>query len=114
VVQAVDAAPTLVDGLVGLEWTVIAVSPYRAVSTVPSTDLQHAALAADAVLFASGSAARAWVEVFGTQAPPVAVAIGEQTAEVAERAGLKIAAVSADHTVYGMLATLNRYFSDEA
>lgn len=113
VVQAVDAAPTLVEGLAELGWTVTAVSPYRAVSTVPSPEQQRAALAADAVLFASGSAARAWVEVFGRRAPSVAVAIGEQTAADAERAGLKIAAVSADHTVYGMLVTLRKYFSEE-
>jgi uroporphyrinogen-III synthase len=113
VVQAVDAARTLVDGLVELEWTVTAVSPYRAVSTVPSTDQQHAALAADAVLFASGSAARAWIDVFGTQTSPVTVAIGEETAAAAERAGLKIAAISADHSMYGMLVTLRQYFSGQ-
>ena len=113
VVQAVDAARTLVDGLVELEWAVTAVSPYRAVSTAPSTAQQHAALAADAVLVASGSAARAWVEVFGTQAPPVTVAIGEETAAAAERAGLKIMAISADHTMYGMLVTLVKYFSGQ-
>ncbi|MEP7202527.1 MAG: uroporphyrinogen-III synthase [Ilumatobacteraceae bacterium] len=112
VVQAADAAPTMVDGLIELEWSVTAISPYRAVAIVPSAEQQRAALAADAVLFASGSAACAWVEVFGTQAPPVAIAIGHQTAAVAEAAGLKIAAVSADHTVYGMLATLRRYLSD--
>ncbi len=113
VVQAVDAARTLVDGLIELEWAVTAVSPYRTVSTVPSTDQQHAALTADAVLFASGSAARAWVEVFGRQPTPVTVAIGEETAAAAERAGLKITAISADHTVYGMLVTLRKYFSGQ-
>jgi uroporphyrinogen-III synthase len=113
VVQAVDAAPTLVDGLAELGWTVTALSPYLAVPRVPSPEQQRAALAADAVLFASGSAARAWVEVFGSRVPSVAVAIGEQTAADAERAGLKIAVVSADHSVYGMLVTLRRYFSEE-
>jgi uroporphyrinogen-III synthase len=41
------------------------------------------------------------------------VAIGEQTAADAERAGLKIEVVSADHSVYGMLVTLRKYFSEE-
>jgi uroporphyrinogen-III synthase len=113
VVQAVDAAPVLVDGLGTLHWTVVAITPYRAATTAPPAEQQRAALAADAVLFASGSAARAWAEIFGGRAPSVAIAIGEQTAAAAERAGLKISATSADHSVYGMLATLNRYFSDE-
>ncbi len=111
VVQAVDAEPTMVRGLREKAWDVVAISPYRTVSTTPSADQRRAALAADAVLFASGSAVRAWVEVFGVQSPPVVVAIGEQTAAAAERSGLKISAISADHSVYGMLVTLSRYFA---
>jgi uroporphyrinogen-III synthase len=112
VVQAVDAEPTLVQGLLDKAWDVVAVSPYRTVATKPSSDQQRAALAADAVLFASGSAARAWVDVFGRRAPPIVIAIGEQTAAAAERAGLKISATSADHSMYGMLVTLSRYFAE--
>jgi uroporphyrinogen-III synthase len=112
VVQALDAEPTMVLGLLEHGWSVTAISPYRTISTVPSSEQQHAALAADAVLFASGSAARAWAEVFGRHSPPVVVAIGEQTAAAAELAGLKISAVSADHSMYGMLVTLSRYFSE--
>ncbi len=112
VVQAIDAEPTMVQGLRDTAWEVVAISPYRTISATPSADLQRAALAADAVLFASGSAVRAWVQVFGTQMPLVAVAIGEQTGAAAERAGLKISAISADHSVYGMLVTLSRYFAE--
>jgi uroporphyrinogen-III synthase len=111
VVQAVDAASTLVDGLVEHQWDVVTIRPYRAVPTAPSAQDQLAALAADAVLFASGSAARAWVQVFGRRTPPVTIAIGEQTAAAAERAGLKISAISADHSIYGMLVVLSRYLS---
>jgi uroporphyrinogen-III synthase len=111
VVQAVDAAPTMVDGLQERDWEVVAISPYRAVAITPSTEQRLAALAADAVLFASGSAARAWVEAFGLHTPPVVVAIGDQTATAATRAGLKISVVSADHSLYGMLVGLSRYFS---
>jgi uroporphyrinogen-III synthase len=112
VVQAVDAAPTLARGLLDLDWEVVVIKAYRAVPITPSATIRLAALAADAVLIASGSAARAWVEVFGPGAPPVVVAIGAQTAAAAESAGLKISAISADHSVYGMLVTLSRYFSD--
>ena len=112
VVQAVGAASTLVDGLRGKAWDVVAISPYRTQAVVPTADQCRAALAADAVLFASGSAAQAWVQVFGRDTPPVAVAIGEQTAAAATQAGLKITIVSTDHSVYGMLVALSRYFTD--
>ncbi len=112
VVQAVDAAPTMVAGLREAGWDVVAISPYRTVSASPTAEQRLAALGADAVLLASGSAARAWVEVFGQRAPPVVVAIGEQTAAAAERAGLKISAISADHSLYGMLVCLGRYLQE--
>ena len=112
VVQAVDAEPTLVEGLVERGWSVAAISPYRTVQATPTTEQKDAALAADAVLFASGSAARAWAATFGQRTPPVVVAIGSQTAAAAERAGLKISAISADQSLYGMLVTLSRYFSE--
>ena len=112
VVQAFDAESTLVLGLIDSGWHAAAISPYRTVRVTPPTDQRDAALAADAVLFASGSAARAWAATFGQRTPPVAVAIGAQTAAAAVRAGLKISAVSADHSMYGMLATLSRFFSE--
>lgn len=112
VVQALDAEPTMVEGLAQRGWRVDAIRPYRTVQATPTTEQRDAALAADAVLFASGSAARAWGVAFGQRTPPVVVAIGEQTAEAAERAGLKISAISADHSLYGMLVTLSRYFSE--
>ena len=112
VIQAVDAAATMVDGLIDKGWDVVAISPYRTVVAIPSADQRQAALGADALLLASGSAARAWVRVFGTDTPPVVLAIGEQTAAAAEQVGLKISAISADHSVYGMLVSLGRYFSN--
>ena len=111
VVQATDAESTLVLGLVEHGWRVAAISPYRTVQATPTSEQKSAALAADAVLFASGSAARAWAATIGQRTPPVVVAIGEQTAAAADRAGLKISAISADHSLYGMLVTLSRYFS---
>src|SRR3954466_6595712 len=87
VVQAVDAAPTMVDGLIERGWDVTAIKPFRAVTATPTTEQKRDALDADAVLFASGSAARAWAEVFGHSTPPVTVAIGDQTAAAAEEVG---------------------------
>ena len=111
VVQAIDAEPTLIDGLIEHGWDARAIQPFRAKPVQLSDEQRRAALAADAVLFASGSAARAWVDVIGRSTPPVVVTIGAQTAAAAERAGLKVSATSADHSMYGMLVCLGRYFS---
>jgi uroporphyrinogen-III synthase len=111
VVQAAGAEATLVNGLIEAGWDVTAISAYRTVAVRPSAAQQIAALSADAVLFASGSAVRAWAQVFGTAAPPVVVAIGHQTVSAAERVGLKISTSSADHSIEGMLAALETYLS---
>lgn len=113
VVQAFHAAPALVEGLRRLGWQVQVFAPYRTQPVQPAAADRSAALAADAVLFASGSAARAWAAAFGRHTPPVVVAIGGQTAAAAEAVGLKVNAISADHSVYGMLVTLSRYLGQE-
>jgi len=110
-VQAVDAEPTLAAGLADLGWQVTVNCPYRSVPATPTTEQRSAALSADAVLFASGSAARAWVAVFGAGSPPLVVAIGPQTAAGAEQAGLKVALVAADHSLVGMVEALERHLA---
>ncbi len=108
VVHAVDAAPTLVDGLRAAGWSVTSVSPYRSAALRPTARQQITMLSADAVLFASGSAARAWVEVFGPTTPPVTVMIGPQTARDADAVGIPATAVATDHSIRGLVATLAR------
>jgi uroporphyrinogen-III synthase len=112
VVQATGAAPTLVDGLRAAGGDVVVINAYSARPVAASREVCDHALDADALLLASGSAARAWVDVFGRDAPGVIVAIGDQTASVAQQVGLKITVVAADHSVEGMLRSLNEYFSD--
>jgi uroporphyrinogen-III synthase len=109
VVQAFDAEPTLAEGLTALGWAVTVVAPYRSVASLPTAGEQLAALSADAVLFASGSAVRSWVEVFGDATPPVIVAIGPRTAAVAGGLGLKVSTVAADHSLKGLVAALERH-----
>jgi uroporphyrinogen-III synthase len=111
VVQAAGAAPELAEGLATLGWTVTVVAPYLTVPARPTREQQFAALAADAVLFAAGSAAKAWVQVFGDTTPPVVVAMGPQTAAAATAAGLKVTLVAADHSLDGLVAALAGYFS---
>lgn len=106
VVQAEGGARTLVDGLTARGWTVHRVDGYATRAVVPTAAQQLAVFRADAVLFASGSAAVSWVDTFGTSTPPIVVAMGPQTAADAERAGLKVQVIAADHSLAGMLHAL--------
>ena len=110
-VQAVDAQPTMGAGLVRSGWQVTVISPYRSAPARPSAGQQLAVLSADAVLFTSGSAARAWVAVFGQTTPPIVVAIGPQTAAAVEQAGLKVSLVAADHSLSGLVAALGSHLA---
>lgn len=106
VVQAADAAATVVSGLIARGWTVTVVTVYLTRPVRPTGDLLQRAATADAVLFASGSAAKAWVEVFGPTAPPLVVAMGPQTAQACAAAGLTVTSVAAAHTLQGMIDAL--------
>jgi uroporphyrinogen-III synthase len=113
-VQAAGAEPTMADGLRALGWEVTVVAPYRTTPSRPSAAMQLAALSADAVLFASGSAAAAWVQVFGTSTPPVVIAIGPRTAAAATSVGLKVSLVAADHSLPGLVDALVSVLSSTA
>ncbi len=93
-------------------WTVTPVAAYRTVPVSPSSAMLLDVLSADAVLFASGSAVRSWVKVFGTEVPAVTVAIGPSTAALATKLGLKIDAIATDHSVDGLVGCLMAYFLD--
>ena len=110
-VQAVDAQPTMAAGLQRRGWNVTGISPYRSAPAHLTAGQQLAALSADAVLFTSGSAARAWVAVFGKTTPPIVVAIGPQTAAAVEQAGLKFSVVAADHSLPGLVAALGSHLA---
>jgi len=93
-------------------WTVTAVEAYRTVPVAASSGDLLRVLSADAALFASGSAVRSWVDVFGTQTPAVTAAIGPSTAQVAAEIGLKIDIVATDHSLHGLVDCLVVYFDD--
>ncbi len=109
VVQAADAASTLVDGLTDAGWAVQVVVPYRSVPRLPGDEERAVAISADVLLLASGSAARAWAAVFGTETPPVVVAIGPHCAAVARAAGLTITATATEHSLDGLLDAVTRH-----
>lgn len=104
--QSAQARPVLADGLRERGWDVHVVVAYDIVPCEPTDDARRAVGHAAAVLFASGSAARAWVGAFGTVAPPLVVAIGPQTAAVAGELGLKVHLTASDHSPAGLVAAL--------
>lgn len=106
VAHADRAEPTLVDGLVARGYTVSAAVAYRTLLRVPTPAQRAAALAADAVAFASGSAAEAWAATIGADTPDCVVAIGPTTAAAAARHGLRVTHVADDHSVAGLVTAV--------
>jgi uroporphyrinogen-III synthase len=78
---------------------------YRTVEVRPPSD---APPPAEAAVFASGSAVIGWSRAFGTVTPPIVVAIGPTTADVAHQKGLKVSGIAADHSLTGVVAELER------
>lgn len=106
VAQADRADSTVADGLRTNGFDVDEVAAYTTRLRNPSMSEHSAALSADAVTFASGSAAEAWAESIGAVAPPVVAAIGPSTAAVCERVGLKATHIAADHHIDGLAAVV--------
>lgn len=106
VAQADRADTMLVEGLAEHGFDVEAVTAYRTTMRSPSWQERRAALSADAVGFASGSAAEAWFDAFGTRTPPIVAAIGPTTSAAADARGLKVTHVAADHDVEGLAAVI--------
>lgn len=110
IAQADRADSTVADGLRELGYDVEAVTAYRTALRTPTPAERHAALRADAVGFASGSAVEAWVRTIGREAPGIVVAIGPSTASTAGRRGLKVTHVATDHDVGGLASAIASAF----
>jgi len=94
VAQADRAGAELVEGLVARGHEVEAVTAYATVSRQPPAEELAALDGVDAVVFASGSAAEAWVALRGPATPAVVVAVGPMTERAARRAGLIVTHVA--------------------
>ena len=98
-------------------WEVLAPVAYRTTSTTrfdprSAADVREGRF--DVLTFASGSAARAYVEAFGTpdelglagDSDKAVVCIGPTTAEVARNLGFKVTAVAEEHSTEGLVAAI--------
>lgn len=106
VVQGARADTTLVDGLTAKGWRVMRCDVYRTVDTEPSADELALAESADAIVFASGSAAENWSRLVGTGVAGAVVVIGPVTKAAAELVGLRVDAMAAEPSVEGLVAVL--------
>lgn len=114
VAQADRADGSLVDDLTAHGCRVEAVTAYRTRLRRPTVRERSAALEADAVGFASGSAAEAWADAMGIETPSVVAAIGPVTASVAAQRGLKVTHVATDHDVDGLVAVISMALAVES
>ena len=104
--QADRADPASAAGFVARGYDVTAVTAYRTELRVPSWQERRAALGADVVAFASGSAVLAWREAFGSERPDRVVSIGPSTTSVAEGCGVEIDVTATDHSIEGLAAAI--------
>ena len=104
-VQGDLADDELVVALGSKGWQVTKVVAYRTVRLQPPVEMTGPALGADVLLLASGSAATAWHDAFGTDTPPVVVSIGPSTTKVAERLGISVTATAHEQSLEALIET---------
>jgi uroporphyrinogen III methyltransferase/synthase len=109
VLQADIADSRLADELRRRGALVKAVTAYRTVKIEGKKDELAALRAADAVVLASGSAARSLAQQGGAGAALV-VCIGPKTSDVASEAGLPVGLVARDATAEGIIQALTKHF----
>ncbi len=105
-VQAEVVDGTFESSLVARGWRVTKVAAYQTRSLSPAAEIISRAIQADALILASGSAARSWVQSVGTRTPPIVVAVGQSTAAVSKLAGIHITEVAFEPTPRHVVDTL--------
>ena len=110
--QAEDVSRDLADELRARGAHVDVVVAYRTVSTEPTPGLD-ALRVADAVVLASGSAARS-LAAQGGAGDALVVCIGPQTEAVARELGLRVGLVAAEATAEGIIQALVSHFGESS
>jgi uroporphyrinogen III methyltransferase/synthase len=107
--QAAGARDELRRGLAEAGWEVDTADAYRTIARPIERELLEEAGRADAICFASSSAADSYLDQAGTAGstvPPVVACIGPVTAATARRRGLHVSAEASEHTLDGLVAAL--------
>jgi uroporphyrinogen-III synthase len=112
--QADIADPQLAAELRSRGATVDAIAAYRTVEVQPSVAGSSTIRRADAVVLASGSAARSLARLEGIGDRPLVVCIGPKTAEAAQEAGLQVGLVAEEATPEGIIQALVGHFGRES
>ncbi len=108
--QSEIAEPLLADELEGRGAIVDVVEAYRTVPREPTAEELAELRAADAILLASGSAARSLASVLVPSERTVVICIGASTAAAAREAGLRVDLVAEEATGEGMIQALTSHF----
>jgi uroporphyrinogen III methyltransferase/synthase len=109
--QADIANPGLAEELRRRGATVDALTAYRTVEVERTSEELTQLRAADAVVLASGSAARSLARQGGA-GPALVVCIGPKTAEVARAEGLEVGLVAPEATSEGIIHALTSHFGE--
>jgi uroporphyrinogen-III synthase len=107
--QSEIAEPLLADALRARGATVDVVDAYRTIPRQPTEEELSTMHAADAILLASGSAARSLAQHAG-DIDALVVCIGPTTEHVAREAGLEVGLVAGEATGQGMIQALVSHF----
>ena len=110
--QADIADPALAERLRARGATVDVVVAYRTVAVEPGAEGVRALEEADAVLLASGSAARSLAALDTSLERALVVCIGPKTADVARDLGLDVGLVASEATADGMIQALEAHFGE--
>lgn len=111
--QADIAEPQLADELRSRGATVDVIVAYRTLGIEPSMSGIDTIGRADAVVLASGSAARSFASLEGI-GDPLLVCIGHKTADAARQAGLKVGLVADEATADGIIQALVAHFGQQS
>ena len=84
-------------------WTVDRIVTYQTVPLTTAADQEAEIHGCDAITFASASAARAWVTLFGRLTPAVVVAMGPTTATALSELGIAPVTVASEQSLQGLV-----------